>query len=157
MKKKHAVVGFMLLFLCSLVFIGVNLSGKIKEDVDLKNEIIETVEKSDEIDFNQITNFEWDKMYIFTQYSNPKDILREDGISTRNSQFNIEYLDTINMIGFIKSDKLVAFVELPLNYMETDLINSIFLIKEESKFKISKDKKIILSGGYNYENIISCK
>ena len=100
MKKKHAVVGFMLLFLCSLVFIGVNLSGKIKEDVDLKNEIIETVEKSDEIDFNQITNFEWDKMYIFTPYSNPKDILREDGISTRNSQFNIEYLDTINTVSY---------------------------------------------------------
>ena len=49
MKKKHAVVGLMLLFLCSLFFIDVNILGEIKEDIDLKNEIIETVEKSDEI------------------------------------------------------------------------------------------------------------
>ena len=92
MKKKHAVVGFMLLFLCSLFFIDVNILGEIKEDIDLKNEIIETVEKSDEIDINQITNFEWDKMYIFTPYSNPKDILRADRISTRNSLYiSIEY------------------------------------------------------------------
>ncbi len=132
----------MVLFLCGLVFIGVNNLNKIKEDVALKNAIIETVEKSNEIDFNQITNFEWDKMYIFTPYSNPIDILREDGISTRNSQFNIEYLDTINMIGFIKSDKLVAFVELPINYMEVDLTNPTAFSKEESKFKISKDKKL---------------
>lgn len=144
MKKKYVVVGFMLSFLCSLVFISVNRLNKIEEDVSLKNAIIKTIEKSNEIDFSKITDFEWDKMYIFTPYSSPKDILSEDGISTRNSQFNIEYLDTINMIGFIKSDKLVAFVELPINYMEAGLTNSIVLSKEETKFKISKDKIIIV-------------
>lgn len=144
MKKKYVVVGFMLSFLCSLVFIAVNRLNKIEEDVSLKNAIIKTIEKSNEIDFSKITDFEWDKMYIFTPYSSPKDILSEDGISTRNSQFNIEYLDTINMIGFIKSDKLVAFVELPINYMEAGLTNSIVLSKEETKFKISKDKIIIV-------------
>ena len=83
-------------------------------------------------------------MYIFTPYSTPKDILSQDGISTRNSQFNIEYLATINMIGFIKSDKLVAFVELPINYIDEDLTNCIVFSKEETKFKISKEKKIVL-------------
>lgn len=144
MKKRYVVLGFILLFLCSLVFIGVNRLNKIKEDVALKNAIIEIIEKSNEIDFSKITDFEWDKMYIFTPYSSPKDILNEEGISTRNSQFNIEYLDTINMIGFIKSDKLVAFVDLPINYMEAGLTNSIVLSKEETKFKISKDKIIIV-------------
>ena len=144
MKKKYVVLGFSLLFLCSIVFICVNRLNKIKEDVALKNTIIEATDKSNEIDFSQITNFEWDKMYIFTPYSTPKDILSQDGISTRNSQFNIEYLDTINMIGFIKSDKLVAFVELPINYIDEDLTNCIVFSKEESKFKISKEKKIVL-------------
>jgi len=40
-------------------------------------------------------------MYVFTPYLQPKDILEEDGISTYNSDFNIEYLDSINMIGFV--------------------------------------------------------
>lgn len=144
MKKKYVVIGFILLFLCSLVFWGINKSNKTKEDVALKNVIIETVKKSNEIDFAKITNFEWDKMYIFTPYSIPKDILNNDGISTRNSKFNIEVLDSINMIGFVKSDKLVAFVELPRNYGGVDLTNYIKFSKEETKFNISQDKKNIL-------------
>lgn len=144
MKKKYVVIGFILLFLCSLVFWGINKSNKIKEDVALKNVIIETVEKSNEINFAKITNFEWDKMYIFTPYSIPKDILNNDGISPRNSKFNIEVLDSINMIGFVKSDKLVAFVELPRNYGGVDLTNYIKFSKEETKFNISQDKKTIL-------------
>lgn len=145
MKKKYVVIGFILLFLCSLVFWGINKSNKTKEDVALKNVIIETVEKSNEIDFAKITNFEWDKMYIFTPYSIPKDILNNDGISTRNSKFNIEVLDSINMIGFVKSDKLVAFVELPRNYGGVDLTNYIKFSKEETKFNISQDKKTFFS------------
>lgn len=144
MKKKYVVVGFILLLLCSLVFMGINKSTKIKEDVPFKNVIIQTVEKSNEIDFAKITNFEWDKMYIFTPYSIPKDILNKDGISTSNSKFNIEVLDSINMIGFVKSDKLVAFVELPRNYGGVDLTNYIKFSKEETKFNISQDKKTIL-------------
>lgn len=144
MKKKYVVVGFILLLLCSLVFMGITKSNKIKEDVPFKNVIIQTVEKSNEIDFAKITNFEWDKMYIFTPYSIPKDILNKDGISTSNSKFNIEVLDSINMIGFVKSDKLVAFVELPRNYGGVDLTNYIKFSKEETKFNISQDKKTIL-------------
>jgi len=143
MKKKYTIIGFILLFLCSLFFLGVNKSSKIKEDVALKNAIIETVEKSIEIDFVKITNFEWDEMYIFTPYSIPNNILTKDGISTSNSKFNIEYLDSINMIGFVKSNQLVAFIELPRNYCEVDLTNYIFS-KEETKFNISQDKKTIL-------------
>ena len=143
MKAKY-VVGFTLLLLCSLVFLSGCKSSKIKEDVALKNIIIETVQKSKEIDFTKITNFEWDKMYVFTPYSMPKDILNKDGISISNSEFNIEILDTINMIGFVKSDKLVAFVELPRNYGGVDLTNYIKFSKEETKFNISKDKRAIL-------------
>lgn len=143
MKVKY-VVGFTLLLLCGLVFLDGCKSSEIKEDVALKNIIIETVQKSKEIDFTKITNFEWDKMYVFTPYSMPKAILNKDGISISNSEFNIEILDTINMIGFVKSDKLVAFVELPRNYGGVDLTNYIKFRKEETKFNISQDKRAIL-------------
>lgn len=143
MKKKYAI-GFILLLLCSLVFLNVNKSNKIKEDIALKNTIIEAVEKSNMIDFAKITDFEWDKLYIFTPYSVPKDILKEDRVGTSSSEFNIEVLDTINMLGFVKADKLVAFVELPRNYGGVDLTNYIKFSKEETKFNISQDKKTIL-------------
>lgn len=138
MKKKY-VVRVIILFLCSLVFLGIYKSNKIKEDVALKNSIIKIVEESKEINFAKITNFEWDEMYIFTPYSNPKEILKKEGIKTSNIKFNIVYLDTINMIGFVKSNKLVAYVELPRNYGGEDLTNINKFNKNETVFNISEE------------------
>jgi len=144
MKKKYIAIGLILILLGCILLLEINKSNEIKEDVALKSIIIETVQKSNEIDFDKITNFEWDTMYVFTPYSNPKDILEKDNISTYNSSFIIENSDTINMIGFVKSNKLVGFVELPQIYGGVDLTNVIKFSKEETKFSILQDKKTIL-------------
>lgn len=144
MKKKYFAIGFIIVLLGSIVLLGINKSKVIKEDVALRNVIIETVQKSNEIDFAKITSFEWDTVYVFTPYLHPKDILKEEGISTYNSDFKIEYLDSINMIGFVKSNKLVEFVELPRIYGEFDLTNVIKFSKEETKFNILQDKEGII-------------
>lgn len=144
MKKKYVAIGFILILLGIILLLWGNKSNEIKEDVALKNIIIETVKKSNKIDFDKITNFEWDAMYVFTPYSNPKDILKEDNISTYTSSFIIERSDTINMIGFVNSNKLVEFVDLPRIYGEADLTNVIKFNKEETKFSILQDKKTIL-------------
>lgn len=146
MKKKYFTIGFIiiLLLLSSTVLLGINNSYVVKEDVALRNLIIETVQRSNEIDFTELTNFEWDTMYIFTPYTNPKDILEEDNITAYHSKFNIEINDTINMIGFVKANKLVQFVELPRIYGGMDLTNPIKFSKEESKFNILQDKEGIL-------------
>ena len=124
MKKKYIAIGLILILLGCILLLEIN--------------------KSNEIDFDKITNFEWDTMYVFTPYSNPKDILEKDNISTYNSSFIIENSDTINMIGFVKSNKLVGFVELPQIYGGVDLTNVIKFSKEETKFSILQDKKTIL-------------
>lgn len=145
MKKKYFVIGFIILLLLgSTILLGINNSYAMREDVDLKNLIIETVQRSNEIDFTKITSFGWDDMYIFTPYSKPKDILQENNISTYNPKFNIEINDTINMIGFVKSGKLVKFVELPRIYGGMDLTNPIKFSKEDAKFNILQDKEGIL-------------
>ena len=149
MKKKYVyvLVGFILILLSSIVLLDVNKSNETKEtkeDVALKNVIIEIVQTSNEIDLAKATNFDWDTMYVFTPYSNPIDILIKDGISTYNSRFSIEVLDTINMIGFIKSNKLVAFVELPRSSVEVDLRTPSKFTKNEAYFNVLKDKKTII-------------
>ena len=144
MKKKYIAIGLILILLGCILLLEINKSNEIKEDVALKSIIIETVQKSNEIDFDKITNFEWDTMYVFTPYSNPKDILEKDNISTYNSSFIIENSDTINMIGFVKSNKLVGFVELPQIYGGVDLTNVIKFSKEETKFNILQGKEGII-------------
>lgn len=144
MKKNYIIVVCALLILGSIALLGFNKASTLKEDVSLRNSIVEVVQKSNEIDFSQITNFEWNTMYIFTSYSSPKGILKEDGITTKNSRFRIEHLDDITMIGFIESNKLVAFVELPRNYGEVDLSTYVKFSKKEAKFNILQDKKTIV-------------
>lgn len=143
MKKKYIITGLIFIVILTTLFIVFQRSKHIEENIKLRNQIIETIKQSDSIDFAKITNFEWDTMYVFTPYSIPNDILKADGIKSYNSDFSIEFLDSINMIAFVKYNKLVSFVELPRQYC--DSTRHIKLGKNEVKFSISqKDKTIIL-------------
>lgn len=66
MKKKSIV---MILVLAVTILIGYIWweyynSHKVKEDIELKNEVIKVVQSSKEIDFSKVTNFEWDEIYL---------------------------------------------------------------------------------------------
>lgn len=141
---KKYIIGLLILVSCLFAFKFVTKPNIISEDTALKSKIIESVESSKEIDFSKITNFDWDVIYIFTPYSAPKDILSKDGIKTSNSTFKIEVDDSINMIGFVKGDKLVNFVELTRNYDGVNLTQLVKYKKSEAKFNISQDKKNII-------------
>ena len=142
-KGDYIITGLVfILGICIYISVSLNSPKELKEDIALKNLIIETVEKSNEIEFYKITNFQWDTMYVFTPYSNVKTILQENGISNFNFEFNVQYQDTINMIAFVNKDKLVAFIELPRNYGGVDLSQNLKFSKEEAKFNIVKDRGI---------------
>jgi hypothetical protein len=142
MKKQYIIIGVIFLSILTTLLIMFYKLNYVTEDEKLKNQIIETVNISESIDFSKITNFEWDTMYIFTPYSKPEDILNADRVKSYNSNFKIEVLDNINMIAFVNSNKLIAFVELPRDYMEADINRHIKFSKNESKFSIS-NKAII--------------
>jgi hypothetical protein len=102
------------------MFINFRRSRRISEDTALRHKIVDTIKQSGHVDFSEVTDFEWDTMYIFIPYSNPNNIFKDDGVKSYNSIFNIENLDSINMIAFVKSNKLVAFVELPIEYFNSE-------------------------------------
>ena len=144
MKKKYIIPGLIFIMILTTLFIVFRRSEHIDEDVKLRNQIIETIKKSDSIDFAKIANFEWDTMYIFTPYSTPEDILKADGVKSYNSNFSIEVLDDINMIAFAKSNKLISFVELPRKYGGADITRHIKFSKNEVKFNISQIDKTVI-------------
>lgn len=142
MKKKYVVGSLILIILmCALLF-GWFKFNQVNENISLKNKIIEKTKVSDTIDFSQITDFKWDTMYIFTPYSKPENILKEDGVKNYNKNFNIEYLDNINMVAFVKSNKLVEYVELPLNYIGINIKNPHKFPSDGTKFLIYQGKVI---------------
>jgi beta-lactamase regulating signal transducer with metallopeptidase domain len=127
-----------------LTFENEKNNKNLKEDTALRNTIIETLKKSNGIDFAQIGSFDWETMYIFTPYSNPKSLLMEEGVTTYNSRFSIELNDSINMLAFVKSDKLVSFIELPRKYGNVHLTSPMKFSKGKSKFNISKENNSII-------------
>lgn len=120
MKKKYLIVGLIFIIILLSMFINFRKSRKISEDTALRHKIVDTIKQSGHVDFSEVTDFEWDTMYIFIPYSNPNNIFKDDGVKSYNSMFNIENLDSINMIAFVKSNKLVAFVELPIEYFNSE-------------------------------------
>lgn len=144
MKKKYLIGGLVFIALLGALFILFHKFSKINEDVALRNKIVETLKQSNKIEFSKLTDFPWDTMYIFTPYSKPENILKTDGISSYDSNFNIELLDNINMIAFVKANKLVAFIELPRNYGGADLTKYVIFSKEETNFNVSQENKTII-------------
>lgn len=120
MKKKYLIVGLIFIIILLSMFINFRKSRRISEDTALRHKIVDTIKQSGHVDFSEVTDFEWDTMYIFIPYSNPNNIFKDDGVKSYKSMFNIENLDSINMIAFVKSNKLVAFVELPIEYFKSD-------------------------------------
>jgi hypothetical protein len=102
------------------MFINFRKSRRISEDTALRHKIVDTIKQSEHVDFSEVTDFEWDTMYIFIPYSNPNNIFKDDGVKSYNSRFSIENLDSINMIAFVKSNKLVEFVEMPIEYFNSE-------------------------------------
>ena len=141
MKKKSIV---MILALALTILIGYiwweyyNLH-KVKEDFELKNEVIKVVQSSKEIDFSKVTNFEWDEIYLFTPYTDSKEILKKDGVKRYNSKLNMEYNDGINIIAFVNSKKIITYIEINRSDFDFEPIENSKISKDKSIFEIDND------------------
>lgn len=141
MKKKSIV---MILVLALTILIGYIWweyynSHKVKEDFELKNEVIKVVQSSKEIDFSKVTNFEWDEIYLFTPYTDSKEILKKDGVKRYNSKLNMEYNDGINIIAFVNSKKIITYIEINRSDFDFEPIENSKISKEKSIFEIDND------------------
>lgn len=137
MKVKYVVASVAILICCFIGFLKLNI---VNEDNELKMNIVNAVkeEGADVLDFSKITDFEWDKLYVFNPYSDPSKELREDGVRCFNNSFNIEFNDTITMIAFINDNKLVNYVNINYIYFNFEDTTNFILDKDEAVFNIIK-------------------
>jgi hypothetical protein len=76
-----------------------------------------------QIDFNKVTNFKWDKLYIFTPYTPDEEITKQLGFKWKYSnKTSIDYLDSINLLIFANGDRVVQYLELSRQYGDFDFI-----------------------------------
>ncbi|WP_106792415.1 hypothetical protein [Aquimarina sp. Aq78] len=109
MKKAKIVFGFL-----SLLLIGCTpKKNQLKSDIALTKKIEKQFELNDEIiEFQKLTNFEWDHVIIFEPYSSIKKNGIEWSLNLSNIQENrIKSDDGINLIVFLKDNKCIKILE----------------------------------------------
>jgi hypothetical protein len=73
------------------------------------------------VDFKQVTNFPWNKVY-FGPYTIAEKVNKQLGLTWSNAHA-IEMSDSFNLIVFVKGDKVVRYVELPRQYGDFDVLH----------------------------------
>jgi hypothetical protein len=123
-----------------LVLTGCNNSNFSKPEVSQKilQNITNSIEEGEKIiDFNKVTNFKWDKMYIFTPYTSLETIEEELGDRLSHEEtFGIAYSEGFDLIIFVKGNRIVHILEYPRPYelLLNDRIN--VYTSNEAKIKI---------------------
>jgi hypothetical protein len=131
-----------------LIVLGIFLLSyglRIRNSSRLKNKVINTIKQSETINFSEVTDFDWDKLYIIQPYSDVNTLLKKDGINGLNKDYAIKLSDSIYMIAFINDNKLIQFIDLPIEYITLikNMDNPIKFGRSDSKFSIT-EKRIVI-------------
>ncbi len=120
MERKISLIIFIII--CSFILIGCSISQQ-KQQKELENNLISAIEKkrgNDKqviIKLNSLTNFQWDKFYIFLPYSQVEDINKTLGfVWVGASKSTIDVRDGICLLVFVRDNKVVQYLEYPRNH-----------------------------------------
>lgn len=64
------------------------------------------------VDFNELTDFEWNQMLIATPYQNPWQLLENNGIRRQRMNTGIMFEDWQNLLIFLNDNRVVAYINL---------------------------------------------
>ncbi|WP_273127817.1 hypothetical protein [Bacillus weihaiensis] len=100
-------------FLLLLLLTGYNILNKVSHNVELGKSIYSIVEdvNNTEISIKTLTDFDWDKGFLFTPYSTQKGIDEQLGVHFKDPS-NIDWRDDIYLLVFMEDDKVVQYVEI---------------------------------------------
>lgn len=110
-----------ILFLVLVILVGCSSGGQNKkQQADLQQKLSAAVEKkrqSDErvvIQMKSLTDFEWDKFYVFDPYSNAEEVRETLGFDTTIMAYSrIKDTDSHNLLVFVRDKQVVVFIDYP--------------------------------------------
>lgn len=141
MKKKNIAIIMMLLLALLIGAISWEYynASKIKENTELKKQVINMVQNSKEIDFSKVTDFKWDTLYLFGPYTDTKTVLRKDRVKNYKNDLDMQYNDGMNIIAFVDSKKIVTYIKINSIDMEFEYTNDGKTGYDKSTFKITNN------------------
>ncbi|MCM3655363.1 hypothetical protein [Metabacillus litoralis] len=104
------------LIISSILFAGCHHNLEINDDlVERRMNSVFLNKDQNEVDLNALTDFSWEKAYIFPPYTTSEYMTEKLGFKWNNAT-GIDYRDDINLIVFVKDKKVVKYIELPRKY-----------------------------------------
>ena len=103
-----------LLFSISLL---VSCSLGVRHNQDLEQSIQSAQKKDTEVDLNKLTDFKWDKAYLFPPYTDQASINEKLGF-TFNDPSDIKNRDDIYLLIFVNEKKLAQYADVSRKYGE---------------------------------------
>ncbi len=121
-----------------LLLVGCSQGDRNK---DLENSIhtILADQSQSEIRVNSLTNFEWEKAFLFTPYSSQNSIEQQLGFYFKDSS-NIEIRDDIYLMVFVNGSKVVQYVELDRRMGELSLGEKDHLTPKKDFIRIIRNR-----------------
>ncbi|MBM7703792.1 hypothetical protein [Metabacillus iocasae] len=85
------------------------LISKIEEQQLVNNEI--------KVNFEELFDFKWDKVYVFTPYTSIKEVNNQLGFTWLGAKSTgIDRRDDVNLIVFVENNQVAQYIELPRSY-----------------------------------------
>nr|WP_246017790.1 hypothetical protein [Mesobacillus subterraneus] len=125
---------FAIVFLFLLV-----LAGCSQQNSDLEKSIYSIVEypSNSQVDIGSLTDFEWDKAFLFPPYTSPEEMEEQLGRDFKDPS-NIQSRDDIYLLVFVKDDKVVKYAEIDRQQADFSIGNKEYLTPDDSVFEIER-------------------
>ncbi|KYD05512.1 membrane lipoprotein lipid attachment site-containing protein [Heyndrickxia sporothermodurans] len=122
--------------LCSIIL----LTGcsDVKHNNKVESSFSQVIKKggSHEIDLNSLTDFTWDKAFIFPPYTVQESINEQLGTKFKDPS-NIDRRDDIYLLVFLQKSKVVQYAEINRQHLDFSLDKE-YLTPEDATVKIVK-------------------
>lgn len=123
-----------------LIILASCSQGTVNHNKELEKSISSAIEVKgvEEIDLSSLTDFDWEKVYIFGPYTTQEMINEKLGVNYKDPS-SIDYRDDINLIVFLDNNKVVQYAEITRKY--GDLLietNDGFITPSDATLKIKK-------------------
>lgn len=142
MKKKVAIsiVALAVVFLGSIVYLGLYENDFIGENKSLNKEVISIIEDEEDkklnmISLNKTTAFEWDEVYLISPYQDVNEFFKNVGTYAPEKTYTSETTE-VYMLAFVKysdkvgKNKLIEYTYIPSSYIDVEKLKDMKVIEE---------------------------
>ena len=110
MKKASLALCSIILLVCLLAACFASASAT-RLGVDFRDSIFESVSENGQVNFDELADFEWDRLTIVSAYVPLDNMLEEEGLRWSNPDRTNEHNDGCLLLLFSYENQVVAFIQ----------------------------------------------